>query len=70
MPLWGVVYDVTGDFLLAMYAGGAAGLIGLLLVYIGLRRGLRYRASINEVSTTGIFLPDDAPEEEEVLPVK
>jgi hypothetical protein len=53
-----------------MYAGGAAGLIGLLLVYIGLRRGLRYRASINEVSTTGIFLPDDAPEEEEVLPVK
>ena len=70
VPLWGVVYDVTGDFLLAMYAGGAAGLIGLLLVYIGLRRGLRYRASINEVSTTGIFLPDDAPEEEEVLPVK
>jgi len=70
VPLWGVVYDVTGDFFLAMYAGGAAGLIGLLLVYIGLRRGLRYRASINEVSTTGIFLPDDAPEEEEVLPVK
>lgn len=61
VPLWGFVFDMTGDFLLAMYAGGAAGLIGLLLVYIGLHRGLRYRASMNEISTTGIFLPDNAP---------
>lgn len=60
VPLWGVVFDLTGDFALAMYLGGAAGLIGLLLAYIGLRRGLRYRASMHEVSTTGIYLPENA----------
>lgn len=58
VPLWGIVYDVTGDFTLAMYLGGIAGLIGLLLAYIGLRRGLKVRAAQGEASTTGISLPD------------
>lgn len=66
VPGWGIVYDITGDFTLAMYIGGACGLIGLLLAYIGLHRGIRTRAKMNETSTTGIFLPDNA---EEALPV-
>ncbi len=60
VPVWGVVYDLTGEFTLAMYAGGAVGLLGLLFAYLGLHRGLRYRASLNETVTTGVFLPDDA----------
>ncbi|HQZ47787.1 MAG TPA: MFS transporter [Microbacteriaceae bacterium] len=58
VPLWGLVYDITGAFTLAMYVGGAAGLIGLALAYIGLQRGIKTRAAMNESSTTGIFLPD------------
>jgi len=46
-----------------MYAGGVAGLIGLLLTYIGLKLGIRRRAALNETSTTGIFLPDNADED-------
>ncbi|HQC92226.1 MAG TPA: MFS transporter [Microbacteriaceae bacterium] len=60
VPVWGVVYDLTGEFTLAMYAGGAVGLIGLLFAYLGLHRGLRHRASLNETVTTGVFLPEDA----------
>ena len=60
VPVWGVVYDLTGEFTLAMYAGGADGLIGLLFAYLGLHRGLRHRASLNETVTTGVFLPEDA----------
>lgn len=59
VPAWGIVYDTTGDFTLAMYLGGVAGLIGLLLAYIGLRRGLRVRAAFNEPSTTGIPLAEE-----------
>ncbi len=66
-PAWGLVYDLTGDFTLAMYMGGACGLIGLLLVFIAMRRGLRTRAALNETSTTGIFLPDNAEEASEEL---
>ena len=62
VPVWGVIYDLTGSFTVAMYGGGAAGLIGLLLVYIGMQRGLRVRGANREVSTTGIVLPE--PEEE------
>ncbi len=62
VPIWGIVYDMTGEFTLAMYAGGAAGLIGLVLVYMGLVRGLRYRNSLNEPTTMGIVLPDDIDE--------
>ena len=40
VPVWGVVYDLTGEFTLAMDAGGAVGLIGLLVAYLGLHRGL------------------------------
>ncbi|MEZ5111756.1 MAG: MFS transporter [Microbacteriaceae bacterium] len=58
-PAWGLVYDLTGNFTLAMYAGGALGLTGLLLAYIGLRRGIKVRAAEGETSTTGIFLPED-----------
>ena len=53
---------MTGAFTFAMYAGGVAGLIGLALSYIGLRSGMRRRAALNETSTTGIFLPDNAGE--------
>lgn len=60
VPIWGVVYDMTGEFSLAMYAGGAAGLIGLVLVYLGLLRGVRHRDSLNEPTTMGIFLPEEA----------
>ena len=62
VPVWGVIYDVTGEFIPAMYGGGVAGLIGLLLAYIGLRRGMRIRGANQEVSTTGIRLPE--PDEE------
>ena len=62
VPVWGVIYDVTGSFTGAMYAGGIAGLIGLSLAYIGLRRGMRVRGANLEVSTTGIVLPE--PDEE------
>ena len=62
-PAWGLVFDITGEFALAMYAGGVAGLIGLLLTYIGLKLGIRRRAALNETSTTGIFLPDNADED-------
>ncbi|MEZ5111757.1 MAG: MFS transporter [Microbacteriaceae bacterium] len=61
-PAWGVVYDITGEFGFAMYAGGVAGLIGLLFAYIGLKLGIRRRAAMNETSTTGIFLPENADE--------
>jgi len=64
VPLWGVVFDLTGSFSFAMYAGGVGGLIGLALAFYGLRRGLRYRQSINETVTTGIVL-----DEGEVTPV-
>ena len=60
VPIWGIVYDMTGEFSLAMYAGGAAGLIGLVLVYLGLLRGVRHRDSLNEPTTMGIFLPEEA----------
>ena len=65
VPAWGIVFDMTGEFTLAMYAGGAAGLIGLLLAYLGLHRGIQIRAGQGETSTTGIFLPDgtEAPRE-------
>ena len=62
VPAWGVVYDLTGNFTVAMYAGGAAGLIGLLLAFIGLVRGIKVRAAQGEASTTGIFLPEDTDE--------
>ena len=62
VPAWGIVFDMTGEFTIAMYAGGAAGLIGLLLAYIGLHRGIQVRAGQGETSTTGIFLPDGAHE--------
>jgi sugar phosphate permease len=61
-PAWGLVFDLTGNFTLAMYAGGALGLTGLLLAYIGLGRGLKVRAAQGEASTTGIFLPEDTDE--------
>ncbi len=64
VPLWGVVFDLTGSFSFAMYAGGVGGLIGLGLAFYGLRRGLRYLQSINETVTTGIVL-----DEGEVTPV-
>mgnify|MGYP006322997969 FL=1 len=74
VPIWGIVYDMTGEFSLAMYAGGAAGLIGLVLVYLGLLRGVRHRDSPNEPTTMGIFLPEDIDEpditEEEVTASK
>ena len=47
-----------------MYGGGIGGLIGLGLAFYGLRRGMRYRQSMNETITTGIVL-----EEGEVTPV-
>ena len=53
---------MTGAFTFAMYAGGVAGLIGLLFAYIGLKLGIRRRAAMNETSTTGIFLPENADE--------
>ena len=58
VPLWGVVFDLTGSFSLAMYGGGVGGLIGLALAFYGLRRGLRYRMSMNETITTGIVLDE------------
>ena len=64
VPLWGLVFDTTGSFALAMYGGGIGGLIGLGLAFYGLRRGMRYRQSMNETITTGIVL-----EEGEVTPV-
>ena len=67
VPLWGVMYDLTGNFTIAMYAGGAAGLIGLALTYIALQRGRRTRAANNEVITTGIVLPEP---DEELAPTK
>lgn len=67
VPLWGVMYDLTGNFTIAMYAGGISGLIGLALTYIALQRGMRTRAANNEVITTGIFLPEA---DEELAPTK
>ena len=67
VPIWGVIYDLTGGFTLAMYGGGVAGLIGLALAYIGLQRGIRVRGANHEVSTTGIFLPEP---DEELSPTK
>ena len=58
-PTWGIIFDMTGDFTAAMYGGGVAGLIGLLLAYIGLNRGLRVRAAKEETVTKNIEVTDD-----------
>ena len=57
-PAWGLVFDLTGNFTLAMYAGGALGLTGLLLAYIGLGRGLKVRKALEEPNTAGIEIDE------------
>jgi len=44
VPLWGVIFDATGSYNLAMYLGGALGLVGLILCILGSREAARKRA--------------------------
>lgn len=41
LPLWGMTFDVTGDYDLAMLLAGLAGLAGLALSFIALKLGIR-----------------------------
>ena len=59
VPAWGVAFDLAGADAAPTAGGALAGLFGLLLVWIGMRRGLRRRAAINEPITAGIALPDE-----------
>jgi MFS family permease len=43
-PLWGVAFDLTGSYDIAMYIGGAAGLLGLVLCLIATRYAARRKA--------------------------
>jgi OFA family oxalate/formate antiporter-like MFS transporter len=44
-PLWGVAFDLTGSYDIAMFIGGAAGLIGLGLCVASTRRAAKRQAA-------------------------
>lgn len=41
VPGWGLVFDISGAYFIAMYGSCVVGLIGLGLLYLGLQRGHR-----------------------------
>ncbi|WP_190989976.1 MFS transporter [Pseudarthrobacter sulfonivorans] len=41
LPLWGLTFDITGDYDLAMLLAGMAGLVGLTFAFIALKLGRR-----------------------------
>jgi MFS family permease len=65
-PLWGVAFDLTGSYHIAMYLGGLAGLLGLMLCILATTRAARGRAQAD----TAHAEPSAAVLESAAAPVK
>ncbi|WP_166459509.1 MFS transporter [Amycolatopsis pithecellobii] len=51
-PIWGVTFDLTGSYNLAMYGGGAAGIVGVIVSYFAYRIGHKRNGAENAVAET------------------
>lgn len=54
VPLWGLNYDLTGNYDFAMYLSGLFGVVGCVLAWIGFSKGQRILASKGELGDEAV----------------